>query len=191
MRATGEPGATRSLIGRSELVDWCLVVRRVRFACAMDNLCHVSTTRKTSRRRVRVRSCPANLGASLAPSETDPVTLGNGICYVVLDTFLKTGPPCRVCPCWCGASLAGAQCNVFNPTLRLSCGICLHTTSDDDQTRRHICTNNRQTPPPWWSCSPLQRHGFDEPMPPEGWAALRMFVSMSPSKRFNRFHKLK
>ena len=48
-------------IGRSELIDWwCLVVRCVRFVCAMDNLCHVSTSRETSRRHVRVRSCPAN-----------------------------------------------------------------------------------------------------------------------------------
>ena len=99
MRATGEPDATRSLIGRSELVDWCLVIRRVRFACAMDNSCHVSTMRETSQRCVRVRSCPANIGASLALSVTDPVTLGNGIRYIVLGTFLKTGPPCRVCPC--------------------------------------------------------------------------------------------
>jgi hypothetical protein len=38
------------------------------FACAMDNLCHVSTSRETSRRHVRVRSCPTNFGASLAPS---------------------------------------------------------------------------------------------------------------------------
>ncbi len=59
MRATGKPGATRSLIGRSELVDWCLDVRRVCFACAMDNLCHVSTSRETSRHHVRVQSCPA------------------------------------------------------------------------------------------------------------------------------------
>jgi hypothetical protein len=99
MRATGKPGATRSLIGRSELVDWCLVVRCARFACAMDNLCHVSATCETSRRRVRVQSCPAKFGASLAQSETDPVMLGNGIRYVVLGAFLKTGPPCRVCPC--------------------------------------------------------------------------------------------
>ncbi len=35
----------------------------------------------------------------------------------------------------------------------------------------------------------LQRHGFDEPMPPEGWAALRMFVPMPPPKQINRFHK--
>jgi hypothetical protein len=49
-----------------------------------------------------------------------------------------------------------------------------------------------QTPSPWWwSCSPLQRHGFDESMPPEGWAALRMFLPIPPSKRFKRFQKLK
>jgi hypothetical protein len=99
-----------------------------------------------------------------------------------------------------GASLGGTLCYINNPTLRLRLfsHTCLHisrtrlhTTSDDDQTRQHICTNNRLTPPPWWSRSPFQRHGFDEPMPPEGWAALRMFVPMSPPKRLNRFHKFK
>jgi hypothetical protein len=39
--------------------------------------------------------------------------------------------------------------------------------------------------------SPLQRRGFDEPMPPEGWAALRMFVPTPPLKRYYRFNKLK
>jgi hypothetical protein len=49
-----------------------------------------------------------------------------------------------------------------------------------------------QTPSPWWwSCSPIQWRGFDEPMPPEGWAALHMFVHMPPSKRLKRFHELK
>jgi len=49
-----------------------------------------------------------------------------------------------------------------------------------------------QTPSPWrWSHSPLQRRGFDEPMPPEGWAALHMFVPMPPLKQLKRFHKLK
>ncbi len=89
--------------------------------------------------------------------------------------------------CRCGASLCGAKSNVFNLILRLFCGTCLHT----NQTRWHICTNNRQTPPPWWSRSPLQQHGFGEPMPPEGWAALRMFISMLPSKQLSRFHKFK
>jgi hypothetical protein len=100
---------------------------------------------------------------------------------------------------WYGASLGGALCYINNPTLRIFSHTCLHisrthlhTTSDDDQTRRHICTNNRQTPSPWWwSRSPLQRRGFDESMPPEGWAALCMLDPMPPSKRFNIFIKLK
>jgi hypothetical protein len=50
------------------------------------------------------------------------------------------------------------------------------TTTRRDGTKS---TNNRQTPPPWWSRLPLQRHGFDEPMPPEGWAALCMFVPVA------------
>jgi hypothetical protein len=36
----------------------------------------------------------------------------------------------------------------------------------------------------------LQRCGFVEPTPPEGWAALRMLIPMPPSKRFNKFNKL-
>ena len=35
-----------------------------------------------------------------------------------------------------------------------------------------------------------QRHGFDEPTPPERWASLCMLVPMPPSKQFNRFNKL-
>jgi hypothetical protein len=98
-----------------------------------------------------------------------------------------------------GASLGGAQSNVFNPTLRLFSPTCLHislilvyirqvTTTCGDGTKS---TNNRQPPSPWWwSRSPLQRRGFDEPTPPEEWAALRMLVPMPPSKRFNRSNKL-
>jgi len=36
----------------------------------------------------------------------------------------------------------------------------------------------------------LQWRGFDEPTPPEGWAALRMLVPMPPSKRRNKSNKL-
>jgi hypothetical protein len=98
----------------------------------------------------------------------------------------------------CGASLGGAQSNIFNPTLRLSLILVYIslvlvyirrvTTTRRDGTKS---TNNRQTPSPWWwSRSPLQRRGFDEPTLPEGWAALRMLVPIPPSKRFNRFNKL-
>ncbi len=34
-------------------------------------------------------------------------------------------------------------------------------------------------------------HGFDEPMPLEGWTALHMFLLRPPLKQFNRFNKLK
>ncbi len=104
----------------------------------------------------------------------------------------------RVVGRWHGASLGGAKSNVFNPTLRLFSHTCLIslilvyirrvTTTRQDGTKS---TNNRQTPSPWWwSRSPLQWRGFDEPTPPEGWAALRMLVPMPPSKRFNRSNKL-
>jgi hypothetical protein len=41
------------------------------------------------------------------------------------------------------------------------------------------------------SRSPLQRCGFDEFMPLEGWAVFRMIFPTPSSKRFNRFNKLK
>jgi len=54
------------------------------------------------------------------------------------------------------------------------------TTTRQEGTK----STNRQTPSSWlWSRSPLQRHGFDEPTPPEGWAALHMLVPMPPSIR--------
>ena len=52
-------------------------------------------------------------------------------CYMICTSSNRWG---------CGASLGGAQSNVFNPTLRLFSHISrtrLHTMSDDDQTRRH------------------------------------------------------
>jgi hypothetical protein len=44
-----------------------------------------------------------------------------------------------------GASLDGPQCNTHNPTLGLSGGTCLHTTSYDDRTRPQHTTqlNNK------------------------------------------------
>jgi len=64
-------------------------------------------------------------------------------------------------------------------------------TSHESETT-HKAQITYQTPSQWcWSRLPLQRRGFDEPMPPEGWAALRMFILMPPSKGFNRFIKLK
>ncbi len=41
------------------------------------------------------------------------------------------------------------------------------------------------------ACPPAQRRGFDEPTSPKGRVALHMLVPMPPSKRFNRFNKLK
>jgi hypothetical protein len=86
----------------------------------------------------------------------------------------------------CGASLGGAQ--GYSLISLVLVYIRQVTTTRQDGTKS---TNKRLTPPPWWwSRSPLQRRGFDEPTPPEGWAALRMLVPMPPSKRFNRFNKL-
>ena len=62
---------------------------------------------------------------------------------------------------------------------------CLHTTSDDDQTRpKHTI----QRP------SKHHHHGGRAANPSgdiEGWVALRMIFPRTPSKRFNRFNKLK
>jgi hypothetical protein len=38
---------------------------------------------------------------------------------------------------------------------------------------------------------PLQRRGFDDSMPPEGWAALRIYCPKLLLKDLNRFIKLK
>jgi hypothetical protein len=52
-------------------------------------------------------------------------------------------------------------------------------------------TNTQQTPPPWWwSRKPLRQRGFDESMPPEGQAALRIHLSRLPLNGFDRFIKL-
>jgi hypothetical protein len=51
-------------------------------------------------------------------------------------------------------------------------------------------TNTKQTSPPWWwSRLSLQRHGFDEFTPPEGWAALHIYFSRPLTKDFVRFNK--
>ena len=79
------------------------------------------------------------------------------------------------------------------PTLVLFFGTCLHTMSDDDQTRpqhttqTHIKHHHHGGGP----TNPVWRCGFDEGTLLEGWTALRMFLSRLPSKRFNRFNKLK
>ncbi len=84
-----------------------------------------------------------------------------------------------------GTSLGGPLCNTHNPILRLFSCTCLHTTSEDNQTRP------RKKHKRWWSYLPLQRRGFDESMPLEGWAAFRIFFPMPLSKWFNKFNKLK
>ena len=63
-------------------------------------------------------------------------------------------------------------------------------TSHESETAQKAQTRWQTPSPWWWSCSPLQRRGFDEPMPPEGWAALRMCVPMPPLKQCNKFIKL-
>ena len=92
-----------------------------------------------------------------------------------------------------GAHLGGSLCHTHNLTLRLFSRTCLHTRSlrRPDETAQKEQTTWQTTSPWCWSRSPLQRRGFDEPMPPEGWAALRMFVPMPPSKQLTRFNKFK
>ena len=83
MQATGEPGATHSLIEISELVDWCLIVRRVRF-CVRNGLL-------VSREHI-TRNEPAPRVCAILPRQFWGLARAVGV-------FLKTGPPCRVCPC--------------------------------------------------------------------------------------------
>ena len=78
-----EPGATRSLIERSELVDWCLVVCRVRFCVRNGQL--------VSREHI-ARNKPVPRACAILPHQFWGLARAVG-------AFLKTGPPCRVCPC--------------------------------------------------------------------------------------------
>ena len=78
---------------------------------------------------------------------------------------------------WYGASLGGSLCDTSKIYVRR-----VRLTSHESETAQKAQT--------WGSRSPLQRRGFNEPMPPEGWAALHMFVLMPLLKRFNRFNKL-
>ena len=84
-----------------------------------------------------------------------------------------------------GASLGGSLCNTSKMYVWW-----VQLTSHESETAQKAQTAWQTPSPWWWSCSPLQRRGFDEPMPPERWLALRMFVPMPLSKRFNRFNKL-
>jgi hypothetical protein len=103
----------------------------------------------------------------------------------------------RLCPDWTAGVVqawVGHKVTFLNPTLRLFSHIShtrLHTTSDNDQTRRHK-KHKQKTNTTTMVVEPLalQRCGFVEPTPPEGWAALRMLIPMPPSKRFNKFNKL-
>jgi len=85
-----------------------------------------------------------------------------------------------------GASLGGSLCKTSKMYVRQ-----VGLTSHESKTAQKAQATWQTTPSWCWSCSPLQRRGFDEPMPPEGWAVLRMFVSRPHSKRFNRLNKLK
>ena len=85
-----------------------------------------------------------------------------------------------------GANLGGSLCNTSKMYVQW-----VRLTSHKSETAQKAQTTWQTTSPWCWSCSPLQRHGFDEPMPPEGWEALHMFVPRPPSKQFTRFNKLK
>ena len=68
--------------------------------------------------------------------------------------------------------------------------------TDESQVRNHTkCTDHLTTTITMvlemLARLPLQRCGFDEPMPLEGWTALHMFLLRPPLKQFDRFNKLK
>ena len=92
-----------------------------------------------------------------------------------------------------GAILGGPLCRTHNLTLRLFSRTCLHMMSDEWQHQK-IAQNAQITwqtiSPWWWGCSPLQRRGFDEFMPPKEWAAFHIFFPMPLLKQFNTFNKL-
>ena len=85
-----------------------------------------------------------------------------------------------------GASLGGPLCNTSKMYVQW-----VRLTSHEPETAQKAQTTWQTTSPWCWSRLPLQRHGFDEPMPPEGWAALRMFVPRPLLQWFHRFNKLK
>ena len=90
------------------------------------------------------------------------------------------------CATWCAASLGGSLSNASNPIWGLSHGTCLRMTSYETTQKAQTTS---QTPSPWWwSCSPLQRHGFDELTLLEGWEALHIFFKAAV-ERFIRFMK--
>ncbi len=92
----------------------------------------------------------------------------------------------------CGASLGGTLCDIINLILRLVLYHFLHTLSSWHHESIHNNTNIQQTSPPWWwSRLPLQQRGFNDSMPPKGWAALRIYCPRPLSKDLNRFIKLK
>ncbi len=85
-----------------------------------------------------------------------------------------------------GASLGGSLCNTSKMYVQW-----VRLTSHKSETAQKAQTTWQTTSPWCWSRSPLQRRGFDEPMPLEGWAALCMFVPRPPSKWLYRFNELK
>ncbi len=77
-----------------------------------------------------------------------------------------------------------------NPSLGLFSYHFLHLMRSWRHKLIYNNSNNQQTPPLWWwSHLPLQQHRFNESMPSEWWAALRVFVPRPPSKGFGRINK--
>jgi len=52
-----------------------------------------------------------------------------------------------------------------------------HNTHHSQHDKQHLHGGGEEA-----RTSNLQRCGFDEPTPPEGWAALRMFIPRPPLK---------
>jgi hypothetical protein len=81
---------------------------------------------------------------------------------------------------WYGACVGGPKYYAVNLILRLFLYRFLQTLSSESI---HNNTNTQRTSPPWWrSCLPLQRCGFDDSMPPKGWAALHIYCPRLLSK---------
>ncbi len=118
-------------------------------------------------------------------------------CHVVNVRSSQDSPHQAVISCqmpkyqWYGAHVGGPKYYAVNLILRLFLYHFLHTTSLWHHKPIHNNTNNQQTPPPcWWSRSPLQRRGFDESMPPDGRAALRIYCPRPPLKSLVKFNEV-
>jgi hypothetical protein len=133
------------------------------------------------------------------------IDYGNGMAFLMINAWILCRSKNGHCEEWTvlkgemmsfilmvyiryGARVGGPKYYAVNLILRLFLYRFLHTLSSKSI---HNNTNTQRTSPPWWwSRLPLQGHGFDNSMPPEGQAALHIYCPRLLLKDLNRFIKL-